>query len=99
MTQTFPQAEALEALLRRHAAGRDLPRHVPKLRLADALATGHDPLRLIEYFRDLDVKIANLEDLLAACADSGEEELEGYRVEAGVAVFLVTDGQWAVFTR
>ena len=99
MTQTFPQAEALEALLRRHAGGRDLPRHVPLVRLADALASGHDPLRLIEYFRDLDVKIANLEDLLAACADPGEEEIEAYRVEAGIAVYLVTDGQWAVFTR
>ena len=99
MTQTFPQREALETLLRRRAAGNDLPRHVPHLRLADALASGHDPLRLLEYFRDLGVKIANLEDLLAACADPGEEEIEAYRVEEGIAVFLVTDGQWAVFTR
>ena len=99
MTQIFPQAEALEVLLRRHAAGRDLPRHVPHLRLADALARGDDPLRLIEYFLDLDRKIENLEDLLAACTDPGEEEIEAYRVEEGIAVFFVTDGQWAIFTR
>ncbi|MCB5943944.1 hypothetical protein [Acidocella sp. KAb 2-4] len=99
MTQTFPQAEALEALLRRHAAGRDLPRHVPQLRLADALVRGDDPLHLLPYLNDLGVRIGTLEDLLAACADPGEEEVQAYRVEEGIAVYLVTDGQWAVFTR
>lgn len=98
MTQIPAQLRTLDELVRQHAEGNDLPRHVPHLRLADALARGTDPLRLIEYFRDLDVKIANLEDLLAACTDPGEEEIEAYRVEEGIAAFLVADGQWAIFT-
>ncbi|WP_240376613.1 hypothetical protein [Acidocella sp. MX-AZ02] len=89
----------MDELIRQHAEGHDLPRHVPHLRLADALARGDDPLRLIEYFRDLDRKVENLEDLFAACADPDEEELEAFRVEEGIAVYLVPDGQWAVFTK
>ncbi len=99
MNQLSPQLETLEALVRRHAAGRDLPRHVPRLHLADALARGDDPLHLIQYFSDLDVKIANLEDLLAACNDPGEEEIQAFRVEEGILVYLAVDGQWALFTR
>ncbi|MDR3505260.1 MAG: hypothetical protein P4L52_03350 [Acidocella sp.] len=99
MTQLSPALRTLDELIRQHAEGHDLPRHMPHLRLADALARGTDPLRLIEYFRDLDVKIDTLEDLLAACADPGEEELEAYLVREGVAVFVVSDGLWAVFTR
>jgi hypothetical protein len=72
---------------------------VPQLRLADALAHGDDPLHVLPYFADTGVRIANLEDLLAACTDSGEEEIEAFRVEEGVAVFLVVDGQWTLFTR
>ena len=99
MPQIPAQLRTLDELIRQHAEGNDLPRHLPHVRLADALARGTDPLRLIEYFRDLDRKIENLEDLLAACADPGEEEIEAYRVEEGIAVFFVTDGQWAIFTR
>ncbi len=93
------QDETLAALLRRHAEGHDLPRHVPHLRLADALARGDDPLHLLPYFADLGRKIENLEDLIAACTDPDEEEIEAYRVEEGIAVYLVVDGQWAVFTK
>jgi hypothetical protein len=89
----------LDELVRRHAEGNDLPRHVPHVRLADALARGDDPLHLIPYFADLGKKIANLEDLLAACTDPGEEEIQAFRTEEGVAVFLAVDGLWAVFTR
>jgi hypothetical protein len=96
---TESQDETLAALLRRHAEGHDLPRHVPHLRLADALARGDDPLHLLPYFADLARKIENLEDLIAACTDPGEEEIEAYRVEEGIAVYLVVDGQWAVFTK
>ena len=99
MTQTFPQLETLDALVRRHAAGHDIPRHVPHVRLADALARGDDPLHLLPYFSDLGRRIASLEDLLTACADPGEEEIEAFPVEEGVAVFLVVDGLWAVYTR
>ena len=99
MTQTSPQLETLEALARRLAAGHDTPRPLPRVSLADALARGDDPLHIIRYFAELDRKIANLEDLLAACTDPGEEEIEAYRVEGGVAVFLAVDGLWALFTR
>lgn len=99
MTELSAQIETLDALVRRHAAGHDLPRHVPHVRLADALARGDDPLHLLPYFSDLGVRIGTLEDLLAACADPGEEEIEAFRIEEGVAVLLVTDGQWMVFTR
>ena len=99
MTQIPTQLRILDELVRQHAEGHDLPRHVPHLRLADALARGDDPLHLLPYFADLDRKIENLEDLFAACTDPGEEELEAYRVEEGIAVFLAVDGQWAVFTK
>ncbi len=99
MIQIPTQLRTLDELVRQHAAGNDLPRHVPHVRLADALARGNDPLRLIEYFRDLGRQIENLEDLLAACTDPGEEEIEACRVEEGIAVFLAVDGQWAVFTK
>ena len=99
MTQTSPQLETLEALARRLAAGHDTPRPLPRVSLADALARGSDPINLLAYFNDLGVRIGTLEDLLAACADPGEEELEAYRVEGGVAVFVAVDGLWALFTR
>jgi len=90
---------ALDTLVRRHAGGNDLPRHLPHVRIADALVRGDDPLHLLPYFTDIGVQIANLEDLLAACTDPGEEEIEAFRVEEGVAVYLIVDGQWALFTR
>ncbi len=99
MTQTSPQLETLEALARRLAAGHDTPRPLPRVSLADALARDDDPLHLIPYFADLDRKITNLEELLAACTAPGEEEIEAYRVEGGVAISLVVDGLWALFTR
>jgi hypothetical protein len=99
MTELSPQLETLDALVRRHAGGNDLPRCVPKVRLADALERGDDHLHIVSYFRDVGVQVRTLEDLLAACTDPGEEEIEAFRVEEGVAVFLVVDGQWAVFTR
>ncbi len=99
MTQIPAQLRTLDELVGQHAEGHDLPRHVPHVRLADALARGDDPLHLLPYFADLDRKVENLEDLLSACADPGEEEIEAFRVEQGIAVYLVTDGQWAVFTK
>jgi hypothetical protein len=99
MNQLPSQLETIEALVSRHAAGRDLPRHVPRLRLADALARGDDPLHLLPYLSDLGVRIGTLEDLLAACTDPGEEEIEAFRVEEGILVYLVVAGQWALFTR
>jgi hypothetical protein len=99
MTQIPAQLRTLDELVRQHAEGHDLPRHIPHLRLANALARGSDPLNLLAYFHDLGVRIVNLEDLLAACTDPGEEEIEAFRVEEGIAVYLVVDGQWAVFTK
>ena len=99
MTQIPTQLRTFDELVRQHAEGHDLPRHVPHVRLADALARGDDPLHLLPYFAELDRRIENLEDLLSACADPGEEEIEAFRVEQGIAVYLVTDGQWAVFTK
>jgi hypothetical protein len=99
MTETSTQLEALDALVRRHAAGRDLPRHIPQVRLTEALARGDDPLHLLPYLNDTGVRIGTLEELLAACTDPGEEELEAFRVEEGVAVFQIVDGEWALFTR
>ncbi len=99
MTGLPRQLQTLGELVRRHAEGNDLPRHVPHVRLADALARGDDPLHLIPYFADLGRRIDNLEDLLAACTDPGEEEIQAFRVDEGVAVFLAVDGLWALFTR
>lgn len=99
MTELSTQLETLDALVRRHAGGNELPRHVPHVRFADALARGDDPLHLLPYFADLGVQIVNLEDLHAACIDPGEEEIEAFRVEEGIAVYLLIDGQWALFTR
>lgn len=99
MTELSTQLETLDALVRRHAGGNELPRHTPYVSLTDALVRGDDPLHVLPYFADLGVQIANLEDLLTACTDAGEEEIEAFRVEEGVAVYLIVDGQWALFTR
>ncbi len=96
---TEPQDETLAALLRRHAAGNDLPRYVPQIRFADALARGDDPLHILRYFADVGVQVRSMEELLEACNDPAEEEIDAFRVDEGVAVYLAIDGQWLLFTR
>ncbi|HEY1856953.1 hypothetical protein [Acidocella sp.] len=97
MTET--REKDLAAPLHHHAAGCDLPRYVSKIRFAEALARGDDPLHVLPYFADAGVKITSLEGVFAACNDPAEEELEAYRVEEGVAVHVAIDDQWLVFTR
>ncbi len=91
--------ETLAALVRRHAGERDLPRHVPRIAFGEALSRGDDPHHILPYFADVGVAVRSLEDLLEAANDPGEEEMEAYRVEEGVAVYMAVDGQWLLFTR
>ncbi len=96
---TESQEETLEALLQRHADGNDLPRFVPQIRFADAMARGDDPLHILPYFADVDVQVRSMEDLLEACNDPAEEEIDAFRVDEGVAVYQAVDGLWLLFTR
>ncbi len=91
--------ENLAALLREHAAGRDLPRYVPQIAFTEALARGDDPLHILPYLADVGVAVSTMEDLQAAGDDPGEEEMCAFRVEEGVAVLLESDGLWLLFTR
>lgn len=96
---TESQDETLAVLLQRHADGNDLPRFVPQIRFADAMARGDDPLHVLPYFADVGVQVRSMEELLEACNDPAEEELNAFRVDEGIAVHLAIDGQWLLFTR
>ncbi len=96
---TTIQDETLAALIERHAGRHDLPRDVPQIAFSEALRRGDDPLHILPYFADIGVSITTLEGLFDAVNDPSEEEMEAFRVEEGVAVYLAVDGQWLLFTR
>ncbi|GAB0115743.1 hypothetical protein [Acidisoma sp. C75] len=93
------QQETLAALVERHAGEHDLPRHVLRIGFGEALSRGDDPLHILQYLKDVGVAVATLEQLFEVVSDPGEEDMEAFRVEDGVAVYLAVDGQWLLFTR
>ena len=89
--------ETLAALLRRYCDQNDEPRDVPRVRLADAVRRGDDPLHIIPYLAGLGLTVRCLDDLLLVNADETEEEVHSFRVAEGVAVTVASDGLWLLF--
>ena len=55
------------------------------------------PLHLLPYLADIGIEVRTIHDLLKISADQSEEELLSFRVEEGVAVVMVQDGNWLLF--
>jgi hypothetical protein len=89
--------ETLAALVRRYRDDDDEPPPVPRVRLADALRQGDDPLHIIPYFASLGLTVQTLDDLMLVNQDDAEEEVHCFRVAEGVAVSTASDGLWLLF--
>lgn len=89
--------EPLAALLRRFRDPHDEPCQVPRVRLADAVHRGDDPLHILPYFATLGLPVRSLDDLLKINGDDTEEEIHCFRVAEGVAVTMASDGLWLLF--
>lgn len=90
------EIETLEALLRRYSGIEKLP-EVQRVRFADALRTGDDPLHIIKYLASLGIDVRAPEDLLRLNGDPDEEELTCFRIPEGVAATTASDDLWLVF--
>ena len=89
--------ETLAALLRRYCDPHDEPRDVPRVKFADAVRQGDDPLHVLPYLSGLGLAVRSIDDLLQVNADQTEEELQCFRVAEGVAVTVASDGLWLLF--
>ncbi len=94
MTET---EETLAALLRRYCDPHDLPRDVPRVKFADAVRQGDDPLHVLPYLSGIGLTVRGIDDLLQVNDDEAEEELHCFRVAEGVAVTVASDGLWLLF--
>jgi hypothetical protein len=91
-------SEPLAALLQRYRSYDDEPTEVHRASLAQALAGGEDPLKVVEYFTTLGLPVQCLDDLFQINNDPSEEELHAFRVQEGVAISVASDGVWALYT-
>ena len=88
--------ETLEALLRRYS---DIERlsEVQRVKFADAVRTGEDPLHVIRYLASLGIAVKTPADLFRLNDDDNEEELVCFRIPEGVAATINSDDSWLVF--
>ena len=94
MDQHEPQS--LQALLARYSTPERLG-EVQRVRFADAVRTGEDPLAIIKYFSTLGIAVKAPADLFALNDDPNEEEVNAFWVPEGVAVSIASDDAWLVF--
>ena len=90
--------EPFAQLLRRYGDGDDSEPAVIRTSLSEALTGGADPEHILSYFRNLGHPVGCLADLLALNQDPGEDDLHAFVVAEGVAVSIVSDGTWILFT-
>lgn len=88
--------ETLEALLARYSIPERLG-EVRRVRFADAVRTGEDPLAILKYFGTLGLAVRAPADLFALNEDPNEEEVNAFWVPGGVAVSIASDDAWLVF--
>lgn len=86
--------ESLDDLLCRFGG----PATVPRVSLTETLAAGGDSLDIIAYLAFLGCPVFTLDDLLRINGDQDEEEVRAFRVREGVAVAIVSQGEWLLFT-
>jgi hypothetical protein len=98
MTEETETSEPLAALLQRYRTYADEPTEVRRASLAQALAGGEDPVKVVEYFTTLGLNVQCLDDLFQINNDPAEEELHAFRVQEGVAISVASDGVWALYT-
>jgi hypothetical protein len=90
------KTETLEALLRRFSNIEKLA-EVQRVKFADAVRTGEDPLRVIQYLATLGIEVRTPADLFRLNGDDNEEELVCFRIPEGVAATINSDDSWLVF--
>jgi hypothetical protein len=93
MDQTI---HTLEALLTRYS-DIDKLAEVQRVRFADAVHTGEDPLHVIKYLGTLGIAVKAPADLFVLNDDPNEEEVNAFWVPEGVAVSINSDDAWLVF--
>lgn len=90
------KTETLEVLLRRFSDIEKLP-EVQRIKFADAVRTGEDPLKIIAYLGTLGIAVQAPADLFRLNDDPTEEELVCFRIPEGVAATISSDDSWMVF--
>ncbi len=90
------EIQTLEALLARYSEIEKLP-DVQRIKFADAVRTGDDPLHIIKYLATLGIEVREPNDLLRLNDDDNEEELVCFRIPEGVAATINSDDSWLVF--
>ena len=90
------EIQTLEALLTRYSEIEKLP-DVHRIKFADAVRTGDDPLHIIKYLATLGIEVREPNDLLRLNDDDNEEELVCFRIPEGVAATINSDDSWLVF--
>lgn len=88
--------ETLEALLKRYSYIERLP-EVQRVKFADAVRTGRDPLNVILYLSTLGIDVKAPADLFRLNDDPNEEELTCFWIPEGVAATISSDDLWLVF--
>lgn len=88
--------ETLEALLARFSTIDRLP-EVQRVKFADAVRTGEDPLHVIKYLNSLGITVETPADLFCLNCDDNEEELVCFQIPEGVAATINSDDSWLVF--
>ena len=98
MDGDFSEAEPLSRLLLRFGVAKPLHgEEIVSVSLALALATGNDPLRLLDYLAGIGIVVSTLEDLLRINDVADEEELSAHRVAEGIALSVASEGEWVLF--
>lgn len=91
-------AEPLSRLLQRFGVAESPQgEDVVSVSLGLALATGSDPLRILDYLAGIGIVVSTLEDLLRVNDVADEEELSAHRVTEGIAISVASQGEWVLF--
>ncbi len=88
--------ETLEALLERYSYIERLP-EVQRVKFADALRQGDDPLHIIPYLSSVGIQVQMPEDLFRRNDHPDEDELVCFWIPQGVAATINSDDLWLVF--
>jgi hypothetical protein len=90
------ETHTLEELLTRYSSIEKLP-DVQRIKFAEAVRTGEDPLSIVKYFATLGIAVHEPSDLFRLNNDPNEEEINAFKIPEGVAVSVESDDLWLVF--
>lgn len=90
------ETHTLEELLTRYSSIEKLP-DVQRIKFAEAVRTGEDPLSIVKYFGTLGIAVREPADLFRLNEDPNEEEINAFKITEGVAVSVESDDLWLVF--